>query len=128
MTTDKAPKECPGSNAEYKGIERRHRPIDSVDATAHLETRLDMLIETFNKTAEQENKFRHEVYRELHSIRLRLAKHHRALDAMVTAEEDKAKFWKGVAEKVTTTGILGMLGLLITVIGYAITQYINNRM
>ena len=52
--------------------------------------------------------------------------HHQWVEAQVELAKDKAKFWKGVSEKIATAGIWSAILLVCGVLWYAIKQFIKN--
>ena len=70
---------------------------------------------------------------ELHSMVNRIVRedvihdaHHEWVEAQLEIAQERARFWRDVRKKLAVTGIVGTVGLVLTVIGYAIKQYVKN--
>ena len=48
---------------------------------------------------------------------------HDYLSELIEREKLKKEFWRGVVEKLATTGILGAIGLMLSVVIYAARQF-----
>lgn len=52
--------------------------------------------------------------------------HHEWVEAQLEIAQERAAFWREIRKKLAVTGILGAVGLVFAVIGYAISQYVKN--
>lgn len=101
--------------------------MQSVDERVReLDKEVAVMREILERSMTTDEDFKKEVRNKLNDIHERNSKVDAFIESEMNVRKDRADFWKGLRDKLATSGVLGALSLLGYVVWYGVVHFIQN--